>query len=63
MRKVQPKKSRRSCPVCNIPRRRSWSLPLTPPGRREVRRVDKGICQRCQVAKSIFIIRSATYCV
>lgn len=33
-----------------------------PLGRRNVHRVDKGTCQRCRTAKSMFVIRSVTYC-
>jgi len=33
-----------------------------PIGRRNVHRVDKGTCQRCRTAKSMFVIRSVTYC-
>lgn len=31
-------------------------------GRRQVRRVDKSICQKCRQTKSMYIIRNVTFC-
>ncbi|WVF70665.1 hypothetical protein IAT40_005458 [Kwoniella sp. CBS 6097] len=35
---------------------------VTMPRKKRVRRIDKNLCQRCQVAKSMYIIRNVTYC-
>ncbi|WVR05630.1 hypothetical protein IAU60_002652 [Kwoniella sp. DSM 27419] len=32
------------------------------PRRKQIRRVDKTVCQRCKEAKSMYIIRNVTYC-
>lgn len=33
-----------------------------PTGKRQVRRVERGTCQRCHEAKTLFVIRTVTYC-
>ncbi|WRT65908.1 uncharacterized protein IL334_002859 [Kwoniella shivajii] len=32
------------------------------PRRRQIRRIDKSLCQRCKTAKSMYLIRNVTYC-
>lgn len=33
-----------------------------PSGKKQVRRADRGTCQRCQEAKTLYVIRTVTYC-